>query len=60
MKILLAIDSSKGSQIALDEAAARPWPAGTEFLVLNAVAIHAKCSVEVIRPSQVIQAERTK
>src|SRR5260370_5072819 len=35
MKVLLAMDSSRGSQIALDEAAARPWPANTEFLVLN-------------------------
>ena len=35
MKVLLAIDSSKGSQMALGEAAARSWPADTEFLALN-------------------------
>jgi nucleotide-binding universal stress UspA family protein len=35
MKVLLAIDFSKGSQHVLEEAAARPWPTGTEFLVLN-------------------------
>jgi hypothetical protein len=39
MNILLAIDFSKGSQLALDEAAARPWPAGTEFLALNVLDI---------------------
>lgn len=37
MKILLAIDSSRGSQVALDEVVARPWPAGTEFTVVHVV-----------------------
>jgi hypothetical protein len=41
MKVLLAMDSSKGSQAALDEAAARAWPAGTEFLVLTALDIRS-------------------
>ena len=41
MKILLAVDSSKGSQIALCEAATRPWPAGTEFLILNVLDIRS-------------------
>lgn len=40
MNILLAIDSSQGAQIALNEAAARPWPAGTEFLALTVLDIH--------------------
>jgi nucleotide-binding universal stress UspA family protein len=35
MKVLLAIDGSHHSQAALDEAASRPWPAGTEFRVLT-------------------------
>ena len=35
MRILLAVDSSKGSQIALDVAVARPWPANTEFRLLT-------------------------
>ncbi|MGH9593815.1 MAG: universal stress protein [Bryobacteraceae bacterium] len=35
MKILLAIDSSTASQAALDEVAARPWPAGSCVEVLN-------------------------
>jgi nucleotide-binding universal stress UspA family protein len=41
MKILLAIDSSKGSQVALCEAATRPWPVGTEFLILNVLDIRS-------------------
>jgi nucleotide-binding universal stress UspA family protein len=37
MKVLIAIDSSAGSQHVLDEAAVRPWPLDTSFLVLNVV-----------------------
>lgn len=37
MKILLAIDSSPASQVAVSEVAARPWPAGTTVEVLSAV-----------------------
>jgi nucleotide-binding universal stress UspA family protein len=37
MKILLAIDSSPVSQQVLEEAAARPWPPNTTFLVVSAV-----------------------
>lgn len=37
MKILLAIDFSKGSEPVLDEVVARPWAKGTEFLVLHVV-----------------------
>jgi nucleotide-binding universal stress UspA family protein len=37
VKVLLAIDSSKGSQSALDEAVARPWPAKSEFMILTVV-----------------------
>jgi len=29
MKILLAVDNSPASQAAVDEVAARPWPAGS-------------------------------
>lgn len=39
MNILLAIDSSEGAQITLNEAAARPWPADTEFLALDVLDI---------------------
>jgi nucleotide-binding universal stress UspA family protein len=35
MKILLALDLSIGSQIAVDEVAMRPWPAGTAVHVLG-------------------------
>ena len=37
MKLLLAIDSSKGSQTAVDEVAARPWPAGSTVDVVSVV-----------------------
>jgi nucleotide-binding universal stress UspA family protein len=38
MKILLAVDHSKYSAIALEEVATRPWPPGTVVRVLSAVA----------------------
>jgi nucleotide-binding universal stress UspA family protein len=37
MKILLAIDSSLGSEIVVDEVAARPWPAGASVEALSVV-----------------------
>ncbi len=37
MKILLAVDLSPASCAALDEAAARPWPAGSSFDVVSVV-----------------------
>jgi len=37
MKVLIAVDSSQASQQVLNEAAARPWPAGTTFCVANVV-----------------------
>ncbi len=36
-KILLAIDDSEGSRVAVESVAARPWPAGAEIRVLSAV-----------------------
>ncbi len=39
MKVLIAVDSSSASQQVLEEAAARPWPAGTTFCVANVVAL---------------------
>jgi nucleotide-binding universal stress UspA family protein len=36
MKILLAVDSSAASQIAVDEVASRPWPQGTSVEVVSA------------------------
>jgi nucleotide-binding universal stress UspA family protein len=36
-KILLAIDDSAGSRVAVESVAARPWPAGSEIRVLSAV-----------------------
>jgi nucleotide-binding universal stress UspA family protein len=37
MKVLIAIDCSPASERVLDEAAARPWPEGTAFSVVNVV-----------------------
>jgi nucleotide-binding universal stress UspA family protein len=37
MKILLAMDTSSASQVALDEVAERPWPAGSSVQVLSVV-----------------------
>ena len=39
MKVLIAIDASPVSERVLDEAVARPWPAGTSFCVVNAIDI---------------------
>lgn len=39
MRVLIAIDSSAASERVLDEAVARPWPAGTQFCVAHAVDI---------------------
>jgi nucleotide-binding universal stress UspA family protein len=36
-KILLAVDDSEGSRVAVESVAARPWPAGAEIRVLSAV-----------------------
>ena len=37
MRVLLAIDPSTGSQHVVNEAAARPWPAGTTICILSIV-----------------------
>jgi nucleotide-binding universal stress UspA family protein len=37
MNVLVAVDNSEASQAVLQEVAARPWPAGTRFEVLNVV-----------------------
>ncbi len=37
LKVLIAIDASPFSEQVLDEAAARPWPPGTRFCVVNAI-----------------------
>lgn len=39
MRILLAIDDSQYSADAVEEVAARPWPAGTSVRVLSAIDI---------------------
>jgi hypothetical protein len=37
MKILLAVDGSPCSNVAVKEVASRPWPAGSEVKVLGCV-----------------------
>ena len=37
MKVLLAVDSSSASDLAIQEAAERPWPAGTTLDVISVV-----------------------
>src|SRR5688500_6763123 len=37
MKVLLAIDGSKHSATAMEEVAARQWPAGTEVEILTVI-----------------------
>ncbi|HEY6944663.1 MAG TPA: universal stress protein [Candidatus Acidoferrum sp.] len=37
MRVLIAIDGSKGSEIVLQEALARPWPPGTHFCLVTVV-----------------------
>lgn len=39
MKVLLAVDGSPCSDAAIDEVAQRPWPEGTEIMVLSVVHI---------------------
>lgn len=52
MKILLAVDSSKGSQFALDEALARPWPVNTEFLLLSVLERSFARFPEILRDAE--------
>ena len=39
MKILLAVDGSPCSEVAVKEVAARQWPAGTQVKVLSAAVV---------------------
>ncbi len=40
MKVLLATDGSKGSELAASSIAKRPWPEGTEIRVLSVAEVH--------------------
>ena len=37
MNILLAVDASSASKVVVDQVAARPWPAGSQFQVLTVI-----------------------
>lgn len=52
MKILLAIDGSPCSELAVDEVARRPWPAGSTVKVLSVVGLIAFSSPEAATPTQ--------
>lgn len=61
MRILISLSATEQSREIAREAARRPWPANSKFLLLHVldpfpfarlseyVALHAPCSVEVIR-----------
>lgn len=52
MKILLAIDTSSTSQIALEEVATRPWPVGSSFEILSVIEpAHVPSTAEGARDS---------
>ena len=40
MKVLIATDCLPAAEQVIHEAAARPWPRGTAFLILNVVNLH--------------------
>jgi nucleotide-binding universal stress UspA family protein len=40
MKVLIATDCSPAAELVVAEAAARPWPQGTTFSILNVVDLH--------------------
>ena len=46
MKVLLAIDGSKHSATAMEEVAARQWPAGTEVEILTVIHSGTPLSVD--------------
>ena len=52
MRVLLGIDSTQGSRVALDEAITRPWPANTEFLLLTVVERSFARFPEVLRDAE--------
>jgi nucleotide-binding universal stress UspA family protein len=45
MRVLVAIDGSASSQLVVEEAAARPWPAGAEFAVISVVDLRGMAEV---------------
>lgn len=48
MKILLAIDGSDPSQIAVDEVARRPWPSPSSVCILCVIQPYAPPAAEVV------------
>ncbi|HZT60799.1 MAG TPA: universal stress protein [Pyrinomonadaceae bacterium] len=52
MKILLAIDGSPCSELAVEEVARRPWPAASAVRVLSVVELVTVAGPEAVTPSQ--------
>jgi nucleotide-binding universal stress UspA family protein len=48
MRVMIATDSSPSSQRVLEEVAARPWPAGTSFCLVNAVDVVGLAEMPVL------------
>jgi nucleotide-binding universal stress UspA family protein len=48
MRILLAVDGSAHSQVAIDEVARRPWPSGSTVRVISAVRPYAPPATEFV------------
>ena len=48
MRILLAIDGSPHSQVAVEEVARRPWPAGSAIRVLSVIQPYAPPATEFV------------
>jgi nucleotide-binding universal stress UspA family protein len=47
MKILLAVDGSRYSDAAVEEVAARPWPPGSELLIVSAYSAYPPAGAEL-------------
>jgi nucleotide-binding universal stress UspA family protein len=47
MKILLAVDGSMYSDAALEEVAARPWPSGSELLIISVYSAYPTVGTEM-------------
>jgi nucleotide-binding universal stress UspA family protein len=48
MRILLAVDGSPPSQVAIDEVARRPWPAPSSVRVITAVRLYVPPAAEFV------------
>lgn len=59
MKILLAIDGSSCSEAAVEEAATRPWPVGSQARVISVVEHHGSLTSGVLTHQKEFEAEES-